>query len=118
MFARLSGNVTVGDINFTDGTVKQDVAQPWLNYQPYKFVGTVSDGKLLLYDGTYFTNDIIGDKDNRLVFVKPNAQSNQNVFIGTWERSASIKEKYAFTDSTWTYTILLRRQRSTKADFF
>ena len=104
LFARLSGNVTVGDIDFTDGTVKQDVAQPWLNYQPYKFVGTVSDGKLLLYDGTYFTNDIIGDKDNRLVFVKPNAQSNQNVFIGTWERSASIKEKYAFTDSTWTYT--------------
>lgn len=104
LFARLSGNVTIGDIDLSDGTVKENVAQPWLNYQPYKFVGTVSDGKLFLYDGAYFTDEVIGSVDNRLVFAKVNGQSNKNVFVGTWERSATINEKYTFTDSAWTYS--------------
>ncbi|MDE6667901.1 MAG: hypothetical protein K2K38_06105 [Clostridia bacterium] len=95
MFARLSSNTVLSEDN---------TPQPWLNYQPYRFVGTgsVSEGKLFLYDGTYFTND---GEDNLLVFNLAGAQSNVNVFKGTWERSATINEVYEFNSNmTWTYT--------------
>ncbi len=94
LFARLSENI-VGD----------QTPQPWLNFQPYTFIGTIEDGKLFLYDGTYFVNDT-NDKgeDMRLVFVPESQNVNANNFLGVWERSANIKEKYTFNDDlTWSY---------------
>lgn len=88
-FARLS------DIVAEENGVKQ----PWLNFSGYTFAGTASDGKISLYDGNYFT------AASPLVFVKPDGTSvSANKFVGTWERSATLKETYTFTsDGKWTY---------------
>ncbi|MDE7082801.1 MAG: hypothetical protein K2O89_03765 [Clostridia bacterium] len=88
LFARLSDDVVVGD-----------VAQPWLNYEAYNFVGKVEGSRLSVYDGTYFTDD------NPLVFEVSGATTSKNVFVGTWEYSSSVSEKYTFnSNNTWTYS--------------
>ncbi len=96
LFARLSGNAVMGE---------NGRPMPWLNYEPYRFVGALSDNELLVYDGTYFTNEVIEEKDNRLAFTKVGTeQTDKNGFIGTWERSATINEKYVFGTDTWSYS--------------
>ena len=97
LFARLSGNSVIGE---------NERPMPWLSYEPYRFVGALSGNELLVYDGTYFTNEIIDGKDNRLAFTKAGTEQNdKNGFVGTWERSATINEKYVFnSDMTWSYS--------------
>ncbi len=96
LFARLKGNAVKGENNST---------MPWLNYEPYRFVGALSGDELLVYDGTYFTNEVINGKDNRLAFTKAGTeQTDKNGFIGTWERSATLNEKYVFGTDTWSYS--------------
>lgn len=102
IFARLSENIATSQVNGST------VYRPDLNYNASTFVGKVEGNVLKVYDGSFFT------ESNALEFTKtaPTVSANAD-FVGVWEKSASLNERYEFkANGTWTYNY---RNNATKS---
>ena len=91
------GDIVIGETDeFTYADPNFDVYR----YTYHNFVGAYADGKISLYDGTYFTQEAPLVASNTL----PEA-TEYDAFYGEWAKSANVRKVYTFDGKgNWTYS--------------